>query len=227
MVRNAAPSAPASSELVSIRRNRITRSVYFECALRHRRGRPVQHAAVGRLQRAGTRRAGDRRPRAAGPVRDGQAFAQHRSAAQAPVLDLRDPARRRAVTPGHLDTQQAHRRRHAAALRRRARRPASRASDRSAGRSNRSNRRCRPGWSRAVSGLAPFLTLAEALVSRGTATTLFYGARTGARPLLRGCLRSPRRPDRRRDRRWQPRRARASSPIPSTMRSRRSGPAKR
>ena len=38
----------------------------------------------------------------------------------------------------------------------------------------------KPGWSPAVSGSAPFATLTEALRERGTTTTLFYGARTGA-----------------------------------------------
>ena len=55
----------------------------------------------------------------------------------------------------------------------------SRASARSAGPSSSSIRR-REAWMVAGGvGLAPFATLAEALVARGTTTTLFYGARSG------------------------------------------------
>ena len=42
-------------------------------------------------------------------------------------------------------------------------------------------------------GLAPFLTLAEALAARGTPATLFYGARRAARPVLHRRVRAPRR----------------------------------
>ena len=52
----------------------------------------------------------------------------------------------------HLGAEQARRPRHDAALRRRRRRPASRASARSASRSRSCRRRPRPGWSRAASG---------------------------------------------------------------------------
>ncbi len=72
-------------------------------------------------------------------------------------------------------------------------------------------------------GLAPFLTLAEALVSRGYTGDALLRRAQGARPLLHGRLRTPRRPDRRRDRRWQPWRQGLHHRIPSTMRSQRSG----
>ena len=102
------------------------------------------------------------------------------SAAAAPVLDLRNPARRRTATP--LGISLLNKRIGAgtsAALRDRA------------GRADRLPRSARPAVragrsagggldGRGGVGLAPFVTLAEALQARGTRTTLFYGARRAA-----------------------------------------------
>ncbi len=159
------------------------------CALRHRRRRAIQHAALRRVQCVGARRAGDRGTRAAWTVRHGQAIARHRSAAQAAVLDLRNPARRQRPPDWHLDPQQAHRRRHASRLRRgtglarhvsRASRPSLRAG-RSAGAGL-------DGRGRRRAGAVPDARRSPRR-PRDTDDALLWRA-PGARPLLHGRLRT-------------------------------------
>ncbi len=123
-----------------------------------------------------------------------------------PFSDLRNPARRRRRADRHLDSQQAHRRRHEPPLRRgagrahrlpRSARPAVRAG-RTAAAGVDGRRRRRPGAVRHARG--------SAARARNTPATLFYGARRGARSVLRRPVRAARRAHRRRDRRRQPRR---------------------
>ena len=93
--------------------------------------------------------------------------ARRRSAAAPAVFDLRDPARRRRRANRHLAPQQAHRRRHGTALRGRARGTHLAASVRSDGRSSRSTPPAEAWMVAGGVGLAPFVTLAEALARRG------------------------------------------------------------
>ena len=165
------------------------------------------------LQRARARRAGDRRARAARSVRDDQAVARTGSAAPASVLDLRNPPRAARAPAGRLDLQQAHRRRHGAAVTGRTRRalrlprsarPAVRAG-RSARRSLDGRRRRRPRAVRHAGG--------RAARARERRRALFYGARRAAELY---CVELFERSasGRARHRRRQPGRPRAASPLP-------------
>ena len=199
----------------------MTRSVYFGCALRHRRRGHLEHAAVRRLQRACARRAGDRGTRAARAVRDGQALARQRSAAAAAVLDLRNSARRQR-TSARASRSSTSASASARGLLYDAEPGARLACLGPLGRPFEPVDPPAEAWMVAGGvGLAPFVTLAEALARRGTPATLFYGARTRARSLLRRRVRAPRRAHCRLDRRRQPRRQGLHHRRRSTTRSRR------
>ncbi len=213
-MRYAAPSAPASSEFVSIRRKRMgqvyTRHVPPHTG-RSERAAPVDVDAVVLGNRhlsadynvLALDAPGDRRAHATWAVRDDQGLARAGPAAAAAILGVRNPSQRRRPVRSGISI-----------FNKRAGVGTSLLSELETG----ARLQClgplgqpftpidppAEAWMVAGGvGLAPFLTLAEALAARKTPTTLFYGARTGGRAVLRRPVRSAGRPDGARNRGWK------------------------
>ena len=153
-----------------------------------------EHAAVGRLQRAGARRTRDRARRATRPVRDGEAVARHRTRCcggrSRSSKSCATPTARRAASRSSTSAS-APAPACSTTSSRRARRSAS---VRSAGRSSRSIRR-REAWMVAGGvGLAPFVTLAEALHRARHADDAVLRRAPRRRAALRRTVRAARRP---------------------------------
>ena len=151
-----------------------------------------QHAALVRLQRDRARGAGDRARDTARTVRHGQAARRASTrCCGGRSRSSRSCATRTGGVARPEPAQQARRRRHVRCST--TREPGdriARASARSAGRSCRSIRRRKPGWSPAASASRRSRRWPKRWPRARTPMTLFYGARIGRGPLLRGLLRA-------------------------------------
>ncbi len=138
-----------------------------------------EHAPLARLQRHYPRRSRNRRRDQARPVRHGEVEPRQRSAVAQAILGIRDrPIGRAGSKDCHSSASASASPPVCCSTRWRA--TSSPAWDRSVVLSRPSRRRAEAWMVAGGVGLAPFVTLTEALQERGTKTTLFYGARTGA-----------------------------------------------